>query len=218
MKRLAALAAAVLSSAGIAGVTAADEFDYGSGECPPETLEEPVDDFDDAPQQCIDPALVYHAVFTTSLGEINVELHAADQPGTVNNFVVLARYGYYDDTPIFRAEPGAGLFQGGGEDNTSSPGYSIPDEGDGFTYPPGTLAMARTSHPDSAGAQWFFTTHESARYLDQYGTFVVFGHVVEGLDVAQAITESGDAAGTPTEEITLESVTITEAIPGSTEP
>jgi cyclophilin family peptidyl-prolyl cis-trans isomerase len=187
------------------------EFAYGTGPCPPADVDEPVRQFDDAPQLCIDPAADYTATFVSSEGDITVALDAAGQPGTVNNFVTLARYGYYDDTAIFRAEPASGLFQGGGENNRSSPGYTIPDEGSGFTYPPGTLAMARTSEADSAGAQWFFTTDEKAEYLAQYGTFVVFGHIVDGLDVAQAITALGDAQGVPTRSIALETVTIHEA-------
>jgi len=187
-------------------------FAYGTGACPPDDgVDEPVRRFDVAPRLCIDPAATYTATFVTSEGTITVALDAAARPGTVNNFVTLARYGYYDDTPIFRAEPTSGLFQGGGQDNLSSPGYTIADEGTGFTYPPGTLAMARTSQANSAGAQWFFTTDEKAEYLAQYGTFVVFGHVVEGLDVAQAITAAGDASGVPTRPITLETVTIAEA-------
>lgn len=210
---LASAAATAFAAPAFAGSTpAAPDFEFGSGECPPEEgVDEPVRDFDDAPQLCIDPSASYEATFVTSEGEITVALDAATTPGTVNNFVVLARYGYYDDTPIFRAEPGSGLFQGGGQDNMSSPGYTIPDEGSGYTYVPGTLAMARTGQPNSAGAQWFFTTDESASYLDDYGTYVVFGQITEGLEVAQAITALGDANGAPTQDITLETVTVTEA-------
>ena len=204
--------AAVASGSGAAGESRGRPaaFDYGTGDCPPDTVDEPVREFAGAPRLCIDPARTYTATFVTSEGDIVVELHADEQPGTVNNFVTLARFGYYDDTVIFRAEPASGLFQGGGLDNSSSPGYTIPDEGSGFTYEPGTLAMARTAQPDSAGAQWFFTTDESASYLDQYGTFVVFGHVVDGLDVARDITALGDSAGVPRREVRVETVEITE--------
>jgi cyclophilin family peptidyl-prolyl cis-trans isomerase len=194
----------------VAGSAPAAGFEYGSGACPPEEITEPVRQFDVAPQLCIDPTLSYEATFVTSEGAITVALDTVNTPGTTNNFVVLARYRYYDDTPIFRADPRSGLFQGGGADRESSPGYRIPDEGSGYTYRPGTLAMARTPEPHSAGGQWFFTTSESASYLDDYGTFVVFGFITEGLDVAQAITALGDADGVPSREVTLETVVITE--------
>ena len=114
------------------------------------SIAEPVKEFDDAPQLCIDPAADYTARFVTNQGDIVVDLATDTAPGTVNNFVTLARYGYYDGTPIFRADPSIDIIQGGGEDNTDDPGYTIPDEGSGFTYQPGDLAMANTGQPDSA--------------------------------------------------------------------
>ncbi len=192
---------------------AQETFAYGTGACAPadrDDLDAPVRSFGAAPRECIDPAATYVATLTTSEGEIVVELDAAHVPGTVNNFVTLARYGYYDDTPIFRADPEIDLWQAGGEDNTSSPGYTIPDEGSGYTYPTGVLAMANRGTPDSGSAQWFFVTGPKARYLDSYGTFVVFGHITEGLDVAQAITALGQPGGTPSRPIRLESVRVTE--------
>lgn len=201
----------VVTSAAAGAPTTATAFRYGDGECPPDEVDEPVRAFDDAPQQCIDPELAYTATFITSEGEFTVELDTAATPGTTNNFVTLARYRYYDDTPIFRAEPGSGLWQAGGEDNGSSPGYTIPDEGTGFQYPPGTLAMARTGEPNSAGAQFFFVTNERGAYLGEYGTYVVFGTISEGLDVAEAITAAGGGDGVPTKELTIETIEITEA-------
>lgn len=207
------VAATALAAAapGALATAAPDGFRYGTGGCPPADVAEPVRQFADAPQLCIDPSHTYTARFVTTMGDIVVALDAASQPGTVNNFVVLSRFRYYDGTPIFRAEPRSGLFQGGGQDRSSSPGYTIPDEGQGFTYGPGSLAMSRTAEPDSAGAQWFFATDEQASYLDRYGTFVVFGHVVEGLDVAQAITAIGDANGDPTQDVFVVTVEITES-------
>lgn len=189
----------------------ANDLAYGTGECAPEDVDEPVRDFDDAPALCIDPSTTYTATFVTSEGDVVVELATDTAPLTVNNFVTLARYHYYDDTPIFRSDPTIDLWQAGGENNTASPGYTIPDEGTGFTYEAGTLAMARTDAPNSAGAQFFITTGPLADYLKQYGTYVVFGHVTEGLDIAQAITALGTPGGTPSRDITLETVTITES-------
>ena len=186
-------------------------FQYGSGECPPEDgAAEPVKTFDDAPAECIDPEASYTATFVTSMGDIVVDLDTAEVPGTVNNFVTLARYGYYDDTLIFRADPSIDIVQGGGLTNSDSPGYNIPDEADGFTYGPGQLVMARTAQPDSAGGQWFFVGGPNASALDAQGTYVVFGEVTEGLEIVETIIASVSGNGPPPEEIRVETVTITE--------
>lgn len=193
---------------------ATEGFAYGTGECAPaEKPAEPVREFTDAPQQCIDPAKQYTATFATSEGDIAVELDAEAVPGTVNNFVNLARFGYYDDTPIFRIATSIGIFQGGGPDARSSPGYTIPDEGSGFSYTKGDLAMARKPTPDSASAQWFFGATDAIANLDGDGTYVRFGRITEGLDVAEAIfaLAPDDGGETPTRDVALESVTIDEA-------
>ena len=186
-------------------------FAYGTGECPPEDVTEPVRDFTDSPQLCIDPTADYTARFVTDRGDIVVDLATADLPGTVNNFVTLANWRFYDDTLIFRTDPSIDIIQGGGRSNTDQLGYTIPDEGSGYTYPPGVLAMANTGAPNSAGAQWFFTVGPNSAALDSLGSYVVFGEIVEGMDVAEAILalapEEGD---TPTEEVVLERVEITQ--------
>jgi cyclophilin family peptidyl-prolyl cis-trans isomerase len=187
-------------------------FAYGTGECPPENVTEPVRTFSAAPQLCIDPQADYTATFRTSEGDIVVDLNTAEVPGTVNNFVTLARYGYYDDTSIFRtASSVAGeIIQGGGRSNSDSPGYTIPDEGSGYQYDAGQIVMARTSAPDSAGGQWFFVTAPPAT-PDPAGPYVVFGTITEGLDVARAIRELGGDDGAPSRDVTVETVEITEA-------
>ncbi|MDQ3737959.1 MAG: peptidylprolyl isomerase [Actinomycetota bacterium] len=196
-----------------ASSTVASGFEYATGDCAPaDKPAEPVRQFEAAPQQCIDPEAAYTATFATSEGDIVVELATSDVPGTVNNFVNLARFGYYDDTAIFRADPSIDIIQGGGEDNTTSPGYTIPDEGGGFTYEPGDLVMARTQQPDSSGGQWFFAAGPDVSNLDQQGTYVKFGTITEGLDVAEGILGlSGDDGQTPTKDVAVETVTITES-------
>jgi peptidyl-prolyl cis-trans isomerase B (cyclophilin B) len=186
-------------------------FTYGTGACPPDDVTQPVRTFADAPEQCIDPAATYTATFRTSEGDIVVDLNTAEVPGTVNNFVTLARYGYYDDTRIFRtASSVAGeIIQGGGQTNADSPGYTIPDEGAGFVYDAGQIVMARTAEPNSAGGQWFFVTDPPAT-PDPTGTYVVFGTITEGLDVARAIRALGGDDGAPSRDVTVESVEITE--------
>jgi cyclophilin family peptidyl-prolyl cis-trans isomerase len=188
------------------------EFTYGGGECAPAEVAEPVKSFTEAPQLCIDPAKTYTATFVTDRGDIVVELDSVNSPGTVNNFVTLARYGYYDATTIFRTNTSIDIIQGGGLTNTDSPGYEIPDEGSGYQYPPGVLAMARTEAPNSAGGQWFFTTGPSSAGLADAGTYVVFGRVTAGSDIAAEINAlAGPDGDTPTATVNVETVEITES-------
>lgn len=194
---------------------------YGGGSCPPpEGVDEPVTSFDDRPAQCIDPAKTYTAVFDTTQGTIRVELDTQATPATVNNFVTLARYGYYDGTKIFRTDPSIGIIQGGSpttnDPSDPGPGYTIADEGSGYTYEPGQLVMARSSGPNSASAQFFFVANDAAAGLNEQGTYVVFGNTVEGLDVIEAVLAShqddpsNPLGGAPNPEVTINSVTIEE--------
>jgi cyclophilin family peptidyl-prolyl cis-trans isomerase len=200
--------------------------EHGIGECPPvEGVEVPVIDFTDAPKLCIDPSRTYTATFTTDLGEFTVELDTKRTPITTNNFVTLARFGYFDGTDLFRTEATTGIIQGGSPHTQSNsdpgPGYTIPDEALPFSaddYGPGTLAMARTSAPNSGSAQFFLLANEGGRYLGDpaqlgpsAGSYVVFGQTVSGLDVLVAIAELDDGTGRPSTPVTIQSVTITEA-------
>jgi peptidyl-prolyl cis-trans isomerase B (cyclophilin B) len=205
------------TTAGDATATTAQEaFTYGSTPCPAEGGP-PTTSFTDAFQQCIDPAANYTATFETSAGRITAELDTGRTPGTVNNFVALARSGYYADTKLFRTDPSIGIIQGGGQTNSDNPGYTIPDEGGTFTYTPGDLVMARTMDPNSAGGQFFFAVDENTAKLDSQGTYVTFGQVTEGLDVLQAILAShqeipgSGLGGAPDPPGTFESVSISES-------
>ncbi|MCB0977926.1 MAG: peptidylprolyl isomerase [Acidimicrobiales bacterium] len=212
------------AAASDAAPVAADGF--GTTPCPPENgSNEAKTSFEDSFRKCIDPSKTYTAVITTTLGKVTVELDAEGHPITTNNFVSLARSGYYDGTVLFRTEAMSGIIQGGSphtQDNSDpGPGYLIPDEGPLATaadYGPGTLAMARTPAPNSAGGQFFFLAGEGARFLGDpsqpgAGTYRVFGRTTVGLDVLQQIAalDSGDGAGTPTKVVKIESVKITEA-------
>lgn len=184
--------------------------------CPkPDGTEDRVTKFEQQPSMCIDPNKSYIATFDTTEGVIKVELDARTTPKTVNNFVVLSRYKYYDGTPVFRTDPSLDIIQAGGESNTSDPGYTIDDEGKGYTYKEGDLAMARTNAPNSAGAQFFFVTGPKASVLDGQGTYVVFGKVIEGLDVTKAIltlnSGEGSLGGAPSRPVTIKSITIVES-------
>ena len=193
--------------------------DYGTGPCAPaDGVDEPVLDFADAPVLCIDVTGTHVAVFDTSVGQVRVALDALNTPGTVNNFVNLARFGYYDGSLIHRSDPSIGILQGGSPHTNDAsdpgPGYLIWDEGAGFTYRPGQLVMARTSGPNSADAQFFFTVTDDAALLDGLGTSVVFGEVIEGLDVLTDILNShlaepgNDFGGAPDPPIVINTITI----------
>ncbi|MCE2511205.1 MAG: peptidylprolyl isomerase [Acidimicrobiia bacterium] len=188
-------------------------------------------DFDSPQPMCIDPEARYVATFDTSEGEMRFELTAADTPLTVNNFVTLARWGYYDDTLLFRTDPSIDIIQGGSphtnDNRDPGPGYTIPDEpafevdpdtGDltgPYRYQPGQIVMARSAGQNSASAQFFLTTGPNASKLDGQGTYVVFGQTDDaGLAVVQSIIglhePGGSLGGAPSRDVTVHSVTIEE--------
>ena len=194
--------------------------DYGVEPCAPAAgAGEQVLDFDGPPMLCIDPSVAHTAVFDTSRGVVRVALDVANTPGTVNSFVNLARFGYHDGTLVYRSDPSIGILQGGSPhtNNTADPGpgYTLWDEGTGFTYRRGQLVMARPrDDPNSAGAQYFFTVTPDAGRLDSSGPYVVFGEVVEGLEVLEDILAShvNDPAshlgGAPDPPVVVNSLTI----------
>ncbi len=165
--------------------------------------------YDAAPPMVIDPAKRYSATIATERGDIVVELYADKAPATVNNFVFLARDGYYDGVAFhrvianFMAQTGdpTGTGRGG-------PGYKFSDEfepslrHDG----PGVLSMANAG-PNTNGSQ-FFITHKATPHLD--GKHAVFGRVVEGMDVVYSIPER-DPGSAREPGLAMTSVTITES-------
>lgn len=195
--------------------TAGGEEIKGETPCPKtDGTERRVTTFEQAPPNCIDASKSYTATFDTSEGRIVVDLDTKNTPKTVNNFVVLSRYKYYDNTLIFRTDTSIDIIQGGGQDNTDGPGYVIEDEGTGFTYSEGDLVMARSSGPDSGGGQFFFGAGPKVSLLDGQGTYVTFGKVSEGLDVVKAIlalnSGEGQLGGAPSRPVEIRTVTITE--------
>ena len=191
----------------------------GSAQCPKADGSSPkTTKFDKAPPVCISITKKYTATFDTSEGKIVVDLDTKKTPSTTSNFVVLARYHFYDGTTIFRTDPSIDIIQGGGSSPSDpGPGYTIPDEGGKFTYSAGDLVMARTSQPNSAGAQFFFVAGPKASALDAQGTYVTFGKVKAGLDVVQKILSlnvdnpSSGLGGAPSRPVTIKTVTITES-------
>ena len=196
----------------------ATPFVYAQGECAPASGATPTKKFASAPKLCIDPAKTYTATMDTTEGKIVVKLDTARTPGTTNNFVNLARFGYYDNTLLFRIGQSIDIIQGGGKDNVDNPGYTIPDEGGKFSYTEGDFTMARTVGPNSASAQFFFSTGPKTANLDGQGTYVNFGKVTEGLDILKKIivlapagSPAGSYDGAPSKAITINSIKIAES-------
>lgn len=189
----------------------------GDTPCPPaDGSAERTTSFEKAPPTCIDTAKTYTATIETTEGDIVIELDDAAAPQTVNNFVVLARYHFYDNVPFHRIIPGFMDQAGdpvGPQPGTGGPGYTIPDElptGD-EPYPTGTIAMANTGQPGSAGSQWFITVEGGGDQLTP--TYAAFGRVIDGQDVVDEINQYGNAAtnGEPTKVITITTITIAES-------
>jgi cyclophilin family peptidyl-prolyl cis-trans isomerase len=141
--------------------------------------------WDSPPPMTIDTSKKYTAIMETEKGTLVLELFAKDVPVTVNNFVFLAREGYYDGTTFHRVIPGF-MVQGGDPTGTGmgGPGYRFEDEFTGHTHVTGTLSMANAG-PNTNGSQ-FFITYTPQPGLD--GKHSVFGQLVEGMDVLQSIT------------------------------
>lgn len=138
------------------------------------------------PSMQIDPEKQYQAVIETAKGDIEIDLYPQYAPNTVNNFVFLAREGFYDDVGFHRVISNF-VIQGG--DPTGSgrggPGYRFEDEfrGNPLKHETGSLSMANAG-PNTNGSQ-FFIAHSPQPHLD--GKHTVFGKVVKGQDVVNAI-------------------------------
>ncbi len=187
--------------------------DAGSAaDCPPEEgTAERTTTFDAPPPMCIDTDATYLAEVATSAGDFTITLDASEAPETVNNFVFLARYHFYDGVPFHRIVPGF-VIQGGDANGnpagTGDPGYEFADElpDSAEAYVPGSVAMAN-SGPDTNGSQFFIVL--ASGNLDPY--YSLFGEVTEGMDTTiQDIAATGTPSGTPTEETVIETVTIVE--------
>ena len=166
--------------------------------------------FSEPPPMCIDPAKRYTATMETSLGTLVIALDAAAAPLTVNNFVFLARYHYYDGVTFHRIIKGF-VCQGGDPEGTGrgGPGYRFADElPKSGRYEVGSLAMANAG-PNTNGSQFFIISGaDGCRLPPQYS---LFGKVVKGLEIVEAMqsvaTGSGDK---PRDDLVIKSVTITE--------
>jgi cyclophilin family peptidyl-prolyl cis-trans isomerase len=138
------------------------------------------------PEMSIDPDKKYTTVIETEKGDLVLELFAKDVPFTVNNFVFLARQGYYDNSTFHRVLPGF-MAQDGDPTGTGygGPGYTFPNEITSHKHVTGTLSMANSGGFNSNGSQWFIC-YQAQPGLD--GGYSVFGQLVEGMDVLLSLT------------------------------
>ncbi len=160
------------------------------------------------PAMSIDPAKKYTATIATTAGTMTAELFPGDAPNTVNNFVFLARDGYYDEVIFHRIISGF-MIQGGDPAGTGrgGPGYDFADEPVKRPYSRGTMAMANRG-PNTNGSQ-FFIMHADYPLPPQY---TIFGKLTAGEDVVDAIAEAAKGPGDrPIEPVSIQSIEITEA-------
>ncbi|NND84669.1 MAG: peptidylprolyl isomerase [Acidimicrobiia bacterium] len=163
--------------------------------------------YEKAPELSIDLDTTYTATLHTNHGDIVLELDAARSPLAVNNFVFLARDGFYDGVIFHRVVPGF-VVQGG--DPTGSgrggPGYRFRDELEGVgAYDRGTVAMANAG-PNTNGSQFFICLQK----VNLPHAYTIFGQATSGMDAVDAIAAVPRAGEKPTEDCVIEKVTITE--------
>ncbi|MCR4329754.1 MAG: peptidylprolyl isomerase [Candidatus Roizmanbacteria bacterium] len=162
------------------------------------------------PPMTIDVNKTYTATVTTTEGDITINLDTKDTPITVNNFVYLAKKGFYANTIFHRVIKGF-MIQGGDPsgDGTGGPGYTFADEPIAGSYTRGTVAMAN-SGPNTNGSQ-FFIMHADTELPKSY---VIFGHVLEGMDVVDKIAtapmQTGGEGSSPVNPVHIQSVAIDE--------
>ncbi len=165
------------------------------------------------------PAPAENALIKTSYGDMTVSFWPDVAPKTVENFKKLAKEGFYDGTAFHRIIKGF-MIQGGcpntkkggkGMPGTGGPGHTVKAEFNAKPHTRGVLSMARSSHPDSAGSQ-FFICHGDARFLDRQ--YTAFGTLVSGDDVLERIATvptTGSEKSIPVERIDVLSVTLVPA-------
>jgi len=141
------------------------------------------------PEPQIDDSKIYRVTIATSRGSIVMDLDPQLAPNTVNNFIGLARQGYYDSLTFHRVVPEF-VIQGGCPEGSGrgGPGYRFSDEPVKAEYTLGAVAMANAG-PDTNGSQFFICIDDCTRKLTP--NYNLFGYVVDGIDVAQA-TQVGD--------------------------
>jgi len=155
------------------------------------------------------------AVIETKFGNMEIRFFPEVAPNHVNNFIELAKKGFFDNTIFHRVIPGF-MIQGGDPNSKSpdksrhgmgGPGYTVKAEFNDKPHKRGTLSMARSAHPDSAGSQFFICVADSS-FLDKQ--YTVFGEVVSGIEIADKIVnQPRDKRDNPNERIEMK-IKITE--------
>ncbi|MGH9045051.1 MAG: peptidylprolyl isomerase [Acidimicrobiales bacterium] len=170
---------------------------------------EPVRRFDKEPAMGIDLKKRYSARLATSKGTIVIALDQVSAPRAVNSFVFLARRRYFDGVSFHRIIPGF-VIQGGDPQGTGAggPGYRFGDELPSGRYQIGSVAMANAG-PDTNGSQFFIVSGPQGAALPP--KYSLFGAVVKGGEVVEAIDACGTSSGKPSERVVMESVIIEEA-------
>jgi cyclophilin family peptidyl-prolyl cis-trans isomerase len=186
--------------------------------CPAEDGSSPrVTTFAGPPPMCIEANRFYEATLVTSKGDLKIQLNPEQAPNAVNNFVVLARYHYYDGQPFTAIFPREAAVVRGTFDNPEgieSPGYTIPGEAppQGQIFVPGTIAFIPLSEADAAyAASFLLATFERAADLPQNVTS--FGIMLDGQDALIGIDRAGSQQGTPVEAVVIESIAIRASAP-----
>ncbi len=145
----------------------------------------------------------------TDKGSIAIKVEANLSPIAAGNFVALAGCGFYDGVVFHRVVPGF-VIQGGDPTGTGGggPGYEIQDETVTATYSRGTVAMARTTQPNSVGSQFFIVLDDAARSaLASANTYQIIGTVAAGMDAVDAIAEAADAEN-PSNPVVMSKVSV----------
>lgn len=172
------------------------------------------DQYSNPPEMSIDSSKTYSASIQTSQGTMTLELFAAEAPQTVNNFVFLAREGFYNNGGFHRVIKGF-MVQGGCPrgDGTGGPGYRFADEAVTRPYVKGTLAMANAG-PNTNGSQFFIVHGDDVGLPPKY---TIFGSLTGGADVLDALanspvtSSSGGERSRPTERLEIRTVEINES-------
>jgi cyclophilin family peptidyl-prolyl cis-trans isomerase len=170
------------------------------------------DAFKRPPRFCINAAKNYDAQLTTDAGAFTIELNTRDAPETVNNFVFLARYHFYDGIPFNRVKPGF-IVQGGNPpaESVTGPGYSFADENvptQPARYQVGQILMARDK-PNANGSQFIIIMGPEGENLPL--VFPLFGKITKGMDVVRRIEADGAPDFNPKVIHTIRQVTIVES-------
>jgi peptidyl-prolyl cis-trans isomerase B (cyclophilin B) len=167
-----------------------------------------------------------YVTISTDKGDIVIEVDGGLSPIAAGNFVALAACEYYDGVPFHRTaalQDGTPFVIQGGDgqngDGSGGPGYTIQDEPVTSTYKRGTVAMARTDQPNSQGSQFFIVLDDKdGSVLSSANTYAIFGTVVQGMDVADAIYQASNGEEIPANPVLMNTVTVSDTAPPTAAP